>query len=105
MLRGANAHSVPLSGQFYGSHSKPTEVYLGEARTDDEGRLVILAGRGLSRSVADKDIPYPLITTDFDSPDWIDDTSDGWVHVEVKHAASGDMYDLMIYHSSCCCSR
>jgi hypothetical protein len=88
-LNGASAHPITLSGQFYGSKSDPTDIYLGEARTDDQGRLVMLAGRGHSRSVAEKDKPYPLIMTDFDSPDWIDDTSDGWVHVEVRHSASG----------------
>jgi hypothetical protein len=93
-LSGTHAHPVPLVGQFYGSQSDPTNIYLGEAKTDDEGRLVVLAGRGLSRSVADKDTPYPLIMTDFDSSDWIDDTCDGWVNVKVTHTASGEVYDL-----------
>ena len=91
-LGGINAQPVPLSGQFYGSQSAPTDVYLGEARTDAEGRLVVLAGRGLSRSIADKNVPYPLILTDFDSPDWIDDTSDGWVLARVTHISSGKTY-------------
>ena len=89
-LSGANAHPVVLAGQFYGSKPEPTEVYLGEARTDDKGHLVVLAGHGLSRSIADKDKPFPLIMTDFDSPDWIDDTCDGWISVEVKHSPSGN---------------
>lgn len=91
-LGGINIHPVPLSGQFYGSQPDPTDVYLGEARTDSEGRLVVLAGRGLSRSIVDKNVPYPLILTDFDSADWIDDTSDGRIHVQVTHISSGRTY-------------
>jgi hypothetical protein len=75
---------VPLTGHFYGSKSKSTGIYLGEARTDEQGRLVLLAGHGESKSIAKKDDPYPCILTDFDSPDWIDDTSDGWISVHIK---------------------
>jgi L-Lysine epsilon oxidase N-terminal len=91
-LSGTHAHPVHLAGKFYGSQSKATEIYLGEAKTDEDGRLVVLAGRGHSRSVADVNQPYPLIMNDFDSPDWIDDTCDGWVHVEVIHTASQEVY-------------
>jgi len=31
--------------------------------------------------------------TDFDSSDWIDDTSDGWIHVKVKHEHFGRVFD------------
>lgn len=82
--QGANMEPVNLEGEFYGSNDTPTPIYLGEARTDEEGHLVMLAGRGLSRSVKDADKPYPYLTDDFDSPDWVDDTSDGWITVEVK---------------------
>ncbi|KIJ40737.1 hypothetical protein M422DRAFT_32162 [Sphaerobolus stellatus SS14] len=86
---GKNAPPVELSGNFFGSKTQATPVYLGEARTDEAGRLVVLAGRGYSRSIVDPDKPYPLILTDFDSSDWIDDTCDGWVDVEVFHPAIG----------------
>lgn len=46
-----------------------SKVYLGEARTDEQSRLVVLAGGGDSYSVSDPTQPYPLIFTDFDSPD------------------------------------
>jgi hypothetical protein len=95
-LSGANAHPVHLAGKFYGSQTSATEIYLGEAQTDEDGRLVVLAGRGHSRSIADADQPYPLIMTDFDSPDWIDDTCDGWVHVEAVHTASQEVYVLAL---------
>ena len=75
---------VPLIGDFYGSKKKPTKIHLGDASTDEEGRLVVLAGHGESKSIANEDDPYPYILTDFDSPDWIDDTSDGWISVTVK---------------------
>ncbi|KAF9002771.1 hypothetical protein BDQ17DRAFT_1242961 [Cyathus striatus] len=85
IAEGPSAETVKLEGQFYGSKDKPTKVYLGEAKTDEMGRLVVLAGRGHSHSVANENEPYPLILTDFDSPDWVDDTSDGWIDVEVRN--------------------
>jgi hypothetical protein len=83
---------VPLAGHFYGSNSKSTKIYLGEARTDEQGRLVILAGHGESKSIAKKDVPYPYIISDFDSADWIDDTSDGWISVHIKSMKSHTTY-------------
>lgn len=89
-ISGINAKPIKLAGNFFGSKQIPTEIYLGEARTDSAGRLVVLAGRGYSHSIADKDKPYPLIMTDFDSSDWVDDTSDGWVNVKVVHSELPD---------------
>lgn len=82
-ITGSNAKPVPLSGKFYGSKDPPTDIYLGEARTDEEGRLIVLAGRGSSKSIANEGDPYPYLMTDFDSSDWIDDTSDGLVGVTI----------------------
>ena len=93
-LSGALVRPVDLTGKFHGSQTNATDIYLGEAKTDEYGHLVVLAGRGHSRSVADANQPYPLIMNDFDSPDWIDDTCDGWVHVEVIHTASQEVYVL-----------
>ena len=54
-------------------------VYLGELRTDADGRLVVLGGRGHSAASADQ----PL--TDFaNNDDWHDDTADGPVTAEVS---------------------
>ena len=97
-ISGTNASPVELAGQFYGSKDTPTPVYLGEARTDDEGRLVVLAGRGLSFSIAQEGIKYPLILTDFDSPDWIDDTSDGWVSVTATYTASSKTFVIFLVY-------
>jgi hypothetical protein len=87
-LAGCNQKPIPLEGDFYGSKDKPTRIYLGEASTDEEGRLVVLAGHGKSKSIVKEDDAYPYILTDFDSPDWIDDTSDGWISVTIKPLAS-----------------
>jgi len=62
------------SGTFVGK-----TVYLGELRTDDQGRLIFLGGRGLSET------PFPnnTITTYADNRGWHDDVSDGPVTAEV----------------------
>jgi hypothetical protein len=92
-ISGSNTKPVPLAGDFYGSKEHPTNIYLGEARTDEEGRLIVLAGHGKSRSIAKEGDPYPYLMTDFDSSDWIDDTSDGWISVSIKpHSSEGKMY-------------
>ncbi|MEM9822434.1 MAG: LodA/GoxA family CTQ-dependent oxidase, partial [Bacteroidota bacterium] len=59
-------------------------VYLGELRTDDQGRLLFLGGRGHSAAF-EKDSegkPVPL-TTFANNQGWHDDTSDGPVDAEV----------------------
>ena len=58
---------------------KQTDVYLGEVRTDEEGRLLFLGGRGHSASFEDK----PL-TTFANNEGWHDDTSDGPVDASVS---------------------
>jgi hypothetical protein len=84
-IGGINHEPVYLDGQFTGSSGETHTIRLGEARTDSEGNLVVLAGYGDSRSVLEDNDPYPLILNDFDSPDWVDDTSDGWITVTAKH--------------------
>lgn len=61
-------------GEFQG-----TAVYLGEIRTDDAGRLLVLGGRGNSGSV-----PGSRPISHYANNDgWYDDTSDGPVEVQV----------------------
>lgn len=56
-----------------------TAVYLGELRTDEAGRLLVLGGRGVSGAVAGA-----LPITDYANNDgWYDDTSDGPVSARV----------------------
>lgn len=61
------------SGDFVG-----TPVYLGELRTDDAGRLLVLGGRGHSASIDGKPA-----TTFANNDGWHDDTSDGPVSAKV----------------------
>lgn len=76
-VRGANKNGEAYafdSGEFYG-----TRVYLGELRTDESGRLLVLGGRGVSASHTGA----PPVT--FANNDgWHDDTADGPVTATVS---------------------
>jgi hypothetical protein len=71
--RGADRRYAFDTGQFLGA-----SVYLGELRTDAEGRLLVLGGRGTSASP----ILAPLKHT-ANNDGWYDDVSDGSVDAEV----------------------
>jgi hypothetical protein len=64
------------SGYFLG-----TKVYLGEIRTDNQGRLIVLGGRGKSASHNGA-----RAVTFANNEGWHDDTSDGPVMAEVIYA-------------------
>lgn len=64
-----------LRGQFLGK-----DVYLGEVRTDDEGRLIFLGGRGVSASPDGS----PL-SDGTDNERWHDDVSDGPIEATVEY--------------------
>jgi hypothetical protein len=76
-ISGPNKHGGPShtfdTGKFMG---KP--VYLGEIRTDEAGRLVVLGGRGVSASYDGS-----RAVTFANNEAWHDDTSDGPVTAEV----------------------
>ncbi|WKA31324.1 LodA/GoxA family CTQ-dependent oxidase [Bradyrhizobium roseum] len=77
MISGRNAPasgSVAFEGRFY---DQP--VYLGELKTDEEGRLVVLGGRGKTGS-----IPGAEITTFANNDGWHDDVADGPVTATVS---------------------
>jgi len=60
------------------------EVYLGEARTDEAGRLLVLGGHGVSASPSQQPIFDPDSPDTFNNADgWYDDTSDGPVTARV----------------------
>jgi hypothetical protein len=63
------------TGTFFG---KP--VYLGELRTDGQGRLLVLGGRGTSEPLD----PHMQATTFANNDLWHDDTSDGPVRARVR---------------------
>ena len=73
-ISGRNAASVVFdTGKFQGA-----SVYLGELRTDGNGRLLVLGGRGHSQSASGSPA-----TTFANNDDWHDDTSDGPVRATV----------------------
>ncbi|HEV7598967.1 MAG TPA: LodA/GoxA family CTQ-dependent oxidase [Bradyrhizobium sp.] len=65
---------IEFKGMFY---DQP--VYLGELKTDSDGRLIVLGGRGNSGSV-----PGAEITTFANNEGWHDDTADGPVTATVS---------------------
>ena len=73
-LRGLSQEWIPLQGDFYGSKSTPTKVHLGDIRTDDCGRLIILAGDGHSYSldhINDPPSKQPSLNDMFNNSDWV----------------------------------
>lgn len=73
-ISGERSH-VKLSGQFKGN-----PVDLGDLHTDEQGRLIVLGGKGDSKSV-----PSGAPLDDFaNNPNWYDDVSDGPVAAKVQ---------------------
>ena len=72
-ISGVDQNGAPLSGQFMGR-----AVYLGELRTDEAGRLIVLGGRGVSASYDGR----PAVTF-ANNEGWQDDVSDGPVTADV----------------------
>ena len=74
-IKGGEGGTKPMSGEFL-----KRKVYLGELRSDEQGRLLFLGGHGVSDTV------YPLnpAYTWADNYGWFDDISDGPVTAEVK---------------------
>lgn len=78
MISGSDCKGAQYAfkdGQFFYQ-----EVYLGELRTDAEGRLLILGGRGLSGSYPPNRRPITFANNE----GWHDDVSDGPVHATVR---------------------
>jgi hypothetical protein len=75
-IAGRSKSSAPFDdGKFF-----EKQVYLGELRTDDKGRLMVLGGRGATGAH-----PTDKATTTFANNDgWHDDISDGPVRATVK---------------------
>ncbi|MBS7253591.1 LodA/GoxA family CTQ-dependent oxidase [Flavobacterium branchiicola] len=71
--------SYVMTGNFEG-----TPVTLGELRTDDLGRLLVLPGFGVSASPANKPVYRPEDPNSFNNADgWYDDIADGPVCAKV----------------------
>jgi hypothetical protein len=74
-IAGPKAGPIKLDdGAFWGS-----TVYLGELRTDEDGRLIFLGGRGLSRPFHKGIRPLTFAN----NPGWHDDVCDGPVRAQV----------------------
>ncbi|MFY3740323.1 MAG: hypothetical protein HMLIMOIP_000760 [Candidatus Nitrosomirales archaeon] len=59
----------------------PKEInYLGEIRTDDKGRLIVIGGKGISAT----NVPGTPIIDDINNDNWFDDVSDGPVTAQIK---------------------
>ena len=82
---GVNQTSDPLEGDFTGTNNVTRKIPLGKLKTDDEGRLLYLGGTGTSHCVLDENDPHPMIMSEFDAEDWVDDASDGRISVVVTH--------------------
>lgn len=66
--------------QFNGTYMKNTDVYLGECRTDHDGRLIFLGGLGKSTNPEGKPA-----TTFANNEGWHDDVSDGPVNATITY--------------------
>ena len=78
---GTNEHGRDREYAFDTGEFAGKPVYLGELRTDEDGRLIFLGGRGLSGSIDD----IPVQPGQFaNTPGWHDDIADGPVDAVVK---------------------
>ena len=78
-----------VAGLFGIGDLAAVDVELGELRTDEAGRLLVLGGHGRSAS------PTGQPLDDFaDNDGWFDDTSDGPVRASVTLAATGEELEV-----------
>ena len=87
-IEGKETQGAPYQfrGKFASSMPRPVtaDVYLGEVRTDADGRLLFLGGHGVSASPVGSPIFIDGDDTSFINADgWYDDMSDGPVTAEV----------------------
>jgi hypothetical protein len=64
-------------------------VDLGELRTDESGRLIVLGGHGRSASPTGQELGHFA-----DNDGWFDDTSDGLVQATVRLTATGEELEV-----------
>ncbi len=78
-------NSVGQDGSTMKGTFKGVDVFLGELRTDEAGRLLVLGGNGVSASPSNKPLLDPNDPSCFNnSLDWYDDVSDGPVNASVR---------------------
>src|SRR4051812_8651906 len=77
---------------FSGRFKKVVPVYLGELRTDENGRLIVLGGHGKSDAIDEAGAsirPARWIRNYANNDDWHDDTADGPVTAKVVLRENG----------------
>ena len=83
-ISGAGAVSAPLTGRYRtappGSTPYEVDVELGRLRTDEQGRLIVLGGRGFSSGPPG----VPVGGSFYRNPRWHDDVADGPVTARVQ---------------------
>ncbi|WP_420553580.1 LodA/GoxA family CTQ-dependent oxidase [Tenacibaculum aiptasiae] len=79
---GAQSISTPnvKEGHEFRGEFQSKEVYLGEMRTDEKGRLIMLGGHGKSEN-----LKGDIAITFANNEGWYDDTSDGPITAEVEY--------------------
>ena len=77
-IAGENKRGTPATGRVSFGPSLTAEVTLGELRTDEDGRLLVLGGPGGAGS------PGGTEVEGFDSDGWWDDVADGPVGARVR---------------------
>ena len=85
--RSISGHDAPVM-RFDSGRFGDERVYLGELQTDEEGRLLVLGGRGRSHTVQ----PKNPVTNFANNDGWHDDTSDGPVTARIT-LADGSVVD------------
>lgn len=87
-LTGPDQRELFDNGAIAFPSQSPVTVPLGEARTDDAGRLLVLGGFGTSATPTGASIVHFA-----DNPGWYDDAADGPVTAHVTLHGSGDEFD------------
>jgi L-lysine epsilon oxidase-like protein len=83
------AEPVRLEGSYLTGTPRQEGVFLGELRMDRDGNLLVLGGRGISRSPEGKPIGDEVIGGEqggsfYNNRGWYDDVSDGSVTAEIR---------------------
>ncbi|MEM1119416.1 MAG: CTQ-dependent glycine oxidase GoxA [Bacteroidota bacterium] len=86
-----------LQGRFWSAPNQ-VEVPLGDLRTDDQGRLIVVPGNGKSNSA----MRQSPINNFSDNDGWYDDWADGYVKAEVQIDGQGSPIEVEPAWVACC---
>lgn len=89
VIQSSDRGPFRLQGTFQGHHTSPVPVPLGDLRTDDGGRLLVLGGFGKSFSPTSAQL-----NETFNNRDWCDDTSDGYVTATARFRDTGTLVNV-----------